>query len=161
MEHYSCFIHSVLTFFSPWLVSQEATLLFPDSSGMDGGFSSSVPLADALSPSLLSWLPGAERCEVRVRRLNWNLPKHCSCLKEAEEKKSLNIFTIYWTDTVCLRQTHYSIEGLYVIQLSQKTAKSLALSPTLKLKFKTDRKVMHISEWKLLLIRASNNDFVY
>ncbi|TNN80982.1 hypothetical protein EYF80_008638 [Liparis tanakae] len=38
----------------PWLVSQEATLLLPVSSGMDGGLSSSVPLADALNPSLLS-----------------------------------------------------------------------------------------------------------
>lgn len=53
MDYYSSFF-SLLTFFSPWLVSQEATLLFPVSSGMDGGFSSSVPLAEALNPSLLS-----------------------------------------------------------------------------------------------------------
>lgn len=56
-----CFSASLLTFFSPWLVSQEATLLFPVSSGIEGGFSLSVPMADAFNPSLLSWLPEAGR----------------------------------------------------------------------------------------------------
>lgn len=44
-----------------WLVSQEATLLFPLSSGMRGGLVSSVPRVDPLIPSLLSWLPGRGR----------------------------------------------------------------------------------------------------
>lgn len=41
-----------------WLVSQDATLLFPVSSGIGGGFLSSP--VDTLSPSLLSWLSTAK-----------------------------------------------------------------------------------------------------
>lgn len=73
IKYYAYFITFVLTFFSPWLVSQEATLLFPVSSGIDGGFSSSVPLADIFSPSLLSWLPEAGRREMceKTKQKSW------------------------------------------------------------------------------------------
>lgn len=67
----TCFAASLLTFFSPWLVSQEATLLFPVSSGINGGFSPSVPVADAFNPSLLSWLPEAGRgrmCKIPIEQ---------------------------------------------------------------------------------------------
>lgn len=66
---------SLITFLSPWLVSQEATLLFPVSSGIDGGLSSSVPLAEMLIPSLLSWLPEAEeerdKCKNTTQKSFW------------------------------------------------------------------------------------------
>lgn len=52
MTHYS-YQDLLLTVFRPWL-SQETTLLFPDSSGIAGGLSSSFPLVEVFSPSLLS-----------------------------------------------------------------------------------------------------------
>lgn len=70
LTFFSVFIApSILTLDAPveedWLVSQEATLLFPHSSGTGGCFLSSVPTpADMLSPSLLSWLSGAQRRQI-------------------------------------------------------------------------------------------------
>ena len=103
MKHYSFFIF-LLTLFIPWLVSQEATLLFPVSSGMDGGFCSSVPFTDALNSSLLSWLPGAGRREASVRRQNWYFLKKLVHLLILYQKDYLTYIT-YITSLTSMTST--------------------------------------------------------